>query len=251
MAQRAQTTFYPSTAPACLNIAAAPFCQTCNTSQNRNCCTSRTSYNGNTNEHDCSAVCNSCQNPCNTVQSYCRLGIQSITAHADTHAYPTYCEAKDEFIFRNWRATDVWNVIIDNLKTAYALGRLEHHGTAPTMTYAAGDPQNVTHVANSLVTAEKYNQIAAAINGFVGTGLATVQVNDVIRATHASNQHKEYDAAKFNTSVCDICNVSSQFTDCPCACDCDCACSCPCGCDCACNCNCSCTCTCSCGSQSD
>ena len=248
MAKRQQSTFYPSDAPSCLNIAAAPFCKKCNTSQNRDCCTSDTSKNGSTNEHTCSAVCNTCQNSCNTVQNYCgpSLGIQLIIQHADTGQYPAYCEQKDEFIFRNWRAKDVWNVIIDNLISAFTWGRLENHtDTNFPFEYAVPDPENSPHPANSLVTAAKYNQVAAMINAWVGTSLPTVQVGDVIRGTHAQLQHKNYDSAKFKTTVCDICNTSAQFTSCPCACDCSCACSCSCGCSCSCNCNCSCSCTCS------
>lgn len=250
MAQRTQTTFYPSTAPACLNIAASPFCKNCNTDQSRNCCTSSAGDNMATNYHTCDAICNSCQNDCNTVQNYCGadLNMQLIIDHADTGQYPTYCMVKDEFIFRNWTA-ERWNEIISNLQTAYALGRLQNHGTAPAMTDAAPDPKNETHIPNSLVTAEKYNQVAAAINGFVGTSLPTVAVGDVIRGTHAQLQKEHYEKAKFNTTVCDICNTSAQFTECPCTCDCDCACDCSCGCSCDCNCNCSCTCTCSCATS--
>lgn len=251
MAARTQTTFYPSNAPSCLNIAASGFCATCNTSQDRSCCTSTGSQNSGPNAHACASICNSCQNVCNSPQNYCAIGRQKITSHADTKPFPTFCMVTNEIIIKNWTAVN-WNTIIANLQTAYGLGRLKNQGNAPKMTDVVGSPppQSISqHPANSLVTAEKYNEIVAALKGFVGTSLSTVNVEDVIKGTHAKAQETNYNGANFSTSVCDICNSSPQFTSCPCSCDCSCACDCSCGCSCPCNCNCSCSCTCSCSSS--
>lgn len=256
MAARSQTTYYPSTATPGQTPETTPFCETCNSDESVKCCTSTSSYNGADETHDCDAVCNSCQNACDTVQNYCGTAInkQTIIQHADTHNYPSYCEAKDEFIFKNWTA-ERWNTIISNLQTAFILGWTQNHGSAPAMTDAVADPENSPHPANSLVTAKMYNEIAEAINKFMNTSLAKVKgvaddgIGDVIRGSHAVLQHQNYDKAKFNTTVCDICNTAAQFTSCPCACDCTCACSCSCGCSCPCNCNCSCSCTCACSSS--
>lgn len=247
----AQTTYYPPNAPACVNIAAGGFCETCNTSQNRSCCTSTSSRNGLSNLRTCAASCNSCQNVCNSCQAYCQIGRQSITSHGDVPAFPNFCVAQNEIIIKNWTAAN-WNKIIDNLREAWTVGRLRPHGSPPNAQKVGSDAPttgtSTSHVANSLVTAARYNEIVALINGLGGGSINIVAVNDVIKAAHAQAQRNGYNSSTFNSSVCDICNVSgAQITTCPCSCNCECDCSCACGCSCPCLCDCSCGCSCNCG----
>lgn len=141
--------------------------------------------------------------------------------------------------------------MIDKIDTAEQVGKTVKQGAGTTATRAAADPQNVTHVANSLVTAEKYNQQAQKINRFNVT-VAQVNKDDVIRGAQAKALVDQYNNARFNTTVCDICNAGKQTNptcncDCPCVCSCSCGCACPCQCACACVCGgCTCNCTCNC-----
>lgn len=244
----AQTTYYPSNAPSCVNIAAGGFCNACNTSQDHNCCTSSGATNGSTNIYPCGSVCNSCQNTCNSCQAYCQISRQTITQHGNVPPYPDFCVQQNEIIIKNWTAVN-WNKIIDNLKTAYTVGRKQPHGGPPTAQNVASDAAttgtSTIHVANSLVSAARYNEVVALINGLGGTQITAVAVGDVIKSAHAQAQKNGYNGSTFSTSVCDICNnTGAQITNCPCSCNCSCACSCSCGCTCPCSCSCSCGCSC-------
>jgi hypothetical protein len=55
--------------------------------------------------------------------------------------------AKNEIIYKNWTSTN-WNRIIANLQTAYKLGRLVNHGSAPAMSDKSKE---------DIVTATAYN----------------------------------------------------------------------------------------------
>jgi len=243
-----QTTFYPSNAPSCINIAAGGFCETCNTSQDHNCCTSTGSTNGSTDVWGCGAVCNSCQNVCNSCQAYCQIGLEGIIQHGDVPPFPNMCVAQNEIIIKQWTAAN-WNQIIANLKQAWENGRLKPHGPFPGAQNVASDAAttgaSTVHVANSLITAQRYNELVTIINGLGGLSINAVAVDDVIKAAHAQALQNGYNQSTFNGSVCDICNVSgAQITSCPCSCNCSCACSCSCGCSCPCSCSCSCGCSC-------
>lgn len=248
MAAKAQANCYPSQGLVTQNHTQKPVCTNCNAANpfvGTDCCTSTAGTNSTTNPAACSSYCNSvCNTVCNTVQAYCSIGVQYIRSHGDVGAHPAIsCTAKDEFIFRNWTAT-YWNSLIDKIDTAEQVGKTVKQGAGTTATRAAADPQNVTHVANSLVTAQKYNQQAQKISRFNVT-VAQVNKDDVIRGAQAKALVDQYNNARFNTNVCDVCNASGQ-TNPTCNCDCPCACSCSCGCACTCSgcsCNCSCNCT--------
>lgn len=237
-----QNTYYPPNAPPCVNIAAGGFCQTCNTSQDHSCCTSTTSRNNSTNVYPCGTVCNSCQNVCNSCQAYCQIGRQSTTSHGDVPPFPDFCVQQNEIIIKNWTAAN-WNKIIDNLREAWTVGKKRPHGSFPAVQKVASDAPttgtSTTHVNNSLVKADRYNELVTIINGLGGTQINRVAVGDVIKAAHAQALKNGYNGSTFNPSVCDICNVTgAQITACPCACNCACPCSCSCGCGCPCSCSC-------------
>lgn len=134
------------------------------------------------------------------------------------------------------------------MDTAETMGKTECQEFSVGMTYAAPDPCNNTHIPNSLVVAKKYNEVATKINRFhqnVATvvGHADNDIGDVIRGAHAAALVNSYNAATFNPTVCDVCNVSMENYP-----NCDCNCPCPCSCNCGCACPCSCSCGCSCSS---
>lgn len=249
MSARPQDVWYPPQAETTQDKDEQPVCTHCNVNDPHDngvgCCTSRSSSNGETDYAPCAVWCNSsCNTVCDSVQAYCSKGRQLITSHGTVGAYPPpACMAKDQFIFRNWTA-EYWNGLIDQLDTAEQMGETKPQGTGPVATPAAPDPCNDTHIPNSLVTAEKYNQVVAKLNRF-NLNIATVNVGDVIRGAHAVALHEGHASATFNTDVCDVCNVSGQTSP-KCDCWCGCACSCPCGCDCPCSCDCSCSCSCDC-----
>lgn len=231
MAAKSQGTCYPSQGLVTQDHTQQPVCTHCNAANPY----SNASCNNSTNYASCSSYCvSSCNTVCNTTQAYCSIGHELIQSHADVSTHPPIaCTVRDELIFRNWTAS-YWNSLIDKLDTAEVMGKTQTHGAGPNATYAAPDPCNqITHPANSLVTAEKYNQVATKINRF-HRSIATVNVGDVIRGLHAAALVSDYNAATFNTNVCDVCNTSGQTNptcncNCPCACGCSCTCSCSCG----------------------
>lgn len=121
--------------------------------------------------------------------------------------------AKDEFIFREW-TSEWWNDYQDDLLTADKMGKKVSQSAG--VSFAARttpDPTNVPHPANSLVTAQKYNEMVTALSKFSSTiskvkGAAEVGCEnaDVIRASHAVALKTGYNNAKFKSTVCDICN---------------------------------------------
>lgn len=196
----------------------------------------------------CSNYCNTgCNTICITAQTFCNLGVETVVDHADvTPKTLNGCWQKDEFIFRNWTAS-FWNTLIKSITDAAKLGVVQNQGTPPGATQAVADPCNNTHPANSLVTAEKYNQQVARINFFnksLSTVIGAAQVGcenaDVIRGTHAMALKNGYETMKFNKNVCDVCNVPEQNRN-SCNCSCTCSCACQCGCDCDCDCDCGCS----------
>lgn len=220
-------TYYPSC------ITDSQICNKCYASES---CQNCTDGSGN---HPCSAYCNSgCNTICISEQTFCALGVEVTIDHADVKPYPQGCWEKDQFIFRNWTA-EMWNNVLGWIDDTAKLGVEQNQGTPPGHTKVNPDPDNVTHVENSLVTAEKYNQMVAKIN-FFNQSLATVKQGDVIRGTHAMALKDGYEDKTFNQDVCDVCNVPDQNRN---SCNCSCVCSCSCSCNCTCSCPCYCGCT--------
>lgn len=215
-------------AGSCRNVNASPFCTNCNTNQSAPDCRQ-------------SDPCPSCNTKCTSCQAYCQLGYQLIESHGTVKDYKDpSCMAKDEFIFRNWTA-QYWNTLQTMLLTADKMGLSSPHNAGVSFPNgpAAPDPTNSLHPQNSLITAQKYNDVAVALGKFSSSisqvvGVSQNGVGDVIRGTHAVAISRGYHNAKFKTSVCDICNASGyQHAGCSCNSACNCYCSCSCGCDCA------------------
>ena len=241
MSARSQGTCYPSAGLVTQNGARSPVCTVCNADSGH----VQPDCNDSNNSTACGS-CVACNTICVQIQAYCNINHENINNHADVGKYNATCEVKDEFIFRNWRSA-WWNDLQDDLLTADIVGKTKNQGAGFSMTPTAPDPENAPHPLNSLVTAAKYNEIVAGINAF-NTSINSVKTGDVIRAAHAIAFHTGFDAAKFDTDVCDVCNaaVESHFNctcNCTCSCSCSCTCSCGCGCSCSCSCGCSCSCT--------
>ena len=207
----------------CGNVNASPFCTNCNTNQSASSC-------------KMSDPCPACNTKCTSCQAYCQLGIQLIQNHGTVSDYvDPGCMVKDEFIFRNWTA-DYWNTLQDMLLTADKMGESSPHagGVSFPNGRAVPDPENAPHPQGSLVTAAKYNDVAAALGIFSSNIDTVVKDDDVIRGAHALAISSAYKSAKFKTTVCDICNGGGyQHAACSCNSACNCYCSCSCGCSCS------------------
>lgn len=257
MAARTQVNCYPSQALAVQDSWLPGICTVCNatTMQRIGNCNSNSAQTSQLSCATCNTVCQA------TKQAYCSIDHENIEDHEDVGKYtsktPHQCEAKDEFIFRNWTA-DWWNELQDSYLTADKVGKTKAQDSGVSFSdgQAKPDPTNVPHPQGSLVTAKKYNEISDAVSKF-RTSLAKVKGSaevgcenaDVIRASHAVALRTSYQAAKFKTDVCDCCNTKVQWSV---HCSCNCSCSCTCNCSCQCGCGCSdrssgCGCTCSCG----
>lgn len=213
--------------PSC--ISDSQICNNCYASQS---CTNCGSSNS---PHSCSSFCNSgCNTICNSSQAFCSIGIENINSHSDVPKYTPVCQVKDEIIIRNWTAV-YWNSIRTRLLKASTLGAKQPQGAPPAFTNAAASPppQLVAHPPESLITAEKYNQVVDNLNHF-GAALTKVAKEDVIKAAHSVALNTGNTNAKFKSNVCDVCNAGSENRN-----NCNCACQCSCGCDCGCGCNCS------------
>lgn len=205
-------------AGSCQNVNASPFCTKCNTNESQTWC-----YQ--------SDPCPECNTKCTSCQAYCQLGYQLIRNHGTVCDYKDpKCMAKDEFIFENWTA-DYWNTALqDMLLTADKMGEKQSQNAGVSFPYgrAQPDPKNETHIPNSLITADMYNDIVNALAKF-SSSIPRVAKEDVIRGAHALALSTGYKAAVFKTSVCDICNGAGyQHAGCSCnsACNCYCSCSC-------------------------
>lgn len=248
-----QRNFYPSAAASCFNISSSPMCTRCNVAAPHDPgsgCTSDYQRNTSGRGVSCSAYCNSsCNTICNSSQAYCSIGRQSITSHGDIGSAPQPggSTATDQLIHKAWTA-QYWNSLIDKLNAAEGLGRQSRQGSSGSATKVSADPTNSTHPSNSLITAEKYNQIRQKFAGF-SASYPAVNAGDVIKSSHAEAMKTAFQRARFKTSVCDICNAGMQHAgscgcNCSCSCDCNCGCSCPCDCSCDCSCDCNCGCSC-------
>lgn len=224
MPARPQATCYPSQGLVTQNGANAPVCTICNSNSPHvqpNC-------SGSSNSTACGA-CVACNTVCVDQQAYCLISRENINTHGDVGTYTNICMAQNEIIIKQWTAA-WWNDLQDDLLTANTVGKTQSQGASLTMTPAVASPppQNAAHPANSLITAEKYNQIIRGLNAFNQTINEATQ-NDPIKAARALAFQTGFNAARFNSGVCDVCNASAQsHFNCSCNCTCSCECSCPC-----------------------
>ncbi|MBE6148312.1 MAG: hypothetical protein E7167_02190 [Firmicutes bacterium] len=171
-----------------------------------------------------STYCGNCNVQCNTSQSFCSIGIQNISSHGNVGSFSGFGATSDNLIFEKWTASK-WNELQQLYEIANGLGIKQNQGASFSFTRAAADPCNNTHPANSLITAEKYNEFSTAAEKF-GSYIPTVTggpSGTVITAGHSTNLENGFSNAKFNTSVCDICNAGTEHN---------------CGYNCSCNYNC-------------
>lgn len=202
----------------------------------------------------CSTYCNiNCNNECESSQRYCDIGYQSIVKHGDVGSYPGTTIQKDDFIHEKWSAS-YWNSLIDKIEMAESVGKKVSHGSAGSVTAGIGYPY--------FQTADLYNQVNTKLTNFRDASYSKVQVDQLITATVANAIQTAYTNAKFNASVCDVCNATGSQSVQECLCNCptcsvcsscpscptcsscpSCACSCACS-SCSCNCS-SCSCNCS------
>lgn len=146
---------------------------------------------------------------------------------------------KDDIIYQKWTA-DYWNSLIKKINTAENVGRIVSQGSGGSISAAIGN--------QAPYTADLYNQVRDKICHF-NTSYSKVNKEDLITAAVANAIGTAYNSAKFNSSVCDVCNSDQTMRggcgcNCSCACSCSCGCSCPCSCPCPCNCGCSNPCSC-------
>lgn len=224
-------------------------CNKCNTAQNpANACTSSSTKNSSNNKKECSYYCNTgCNTTCVSIQNLCAVNSQYIKSYvgnfpiSSIKGYADSGYGNEDIIKEKWTAND-WNSAISQLKEAENIGGLVTQGTGPSANTVSPD---------EVIKATTFNNLRNKIYHFVvDTSCSTVQADiDVITAAKANALRSAYQDAKFNTSVCDICNAAGNQNsgNASCGCNCTCACSCSCGCSCTCGCSCSVCGGCSCG----
>lgn len=156
------------------------------------------------------------------------MGIQYISTHGDVGPFSGFGVATDNLIFKKWTASK-WNELQKLYETANSLGLKSSQNGNFSFTRAQADPCNNLHPANSLITAEKYNQFSSAAKAFSAiiptvSGVTDTNPGTVIEKKHSDALETGFSNSKFKTSVCDICNVGTQHN---------------CGYNCQCNYNCS------------
>lgn len=227
-------------------------CQLCNTVQSfPSCCTSSSSKNTTGSlEQKCDVYCNaSCNSLCNSSQTICGLHSQYIKNHPDvgpwpgldrdvractaTTENPDYQGERGDLISEVW-SREFWNSLIKQLNSAETVGRMQKQGKRASAQTAA---------ENGPITLNHYNGLRDKICNF-NTSYNKAAPHELITAAKANAMRNAYNAATFNSSVCDVCNSGDQSIHAGCSCNCSCACDCACGCDCPCSCSCSCSCQC-------
>ena len=226
-------TYYPS----CLSQ--SEYCELCDTAQDPGSACTGGGRNTTENKSDCSAFCNSgCNSECNEPQTVCVKMGQYIKDHADVGAYNGSTVKAEDFIHEKW-TVDYWNTLIKKINTAEGVGLESPHGSAGSVT---------APIANDKpYTASLYNQVNTKLCNF-NVSYNKVKAEDIITVSIANAIGTAYNSAKFNSSVCDMCNTDQTLRG-GCGCNCSCSCSCNCGCGCNCSCNCNCTKPCSCASN--
>ena len=215
-------------------------CNKCNTIQNSaDACTSSSSTNNRSNKKGCSYYCNTgCNTTCVSIQNLCSVNSQYIKSYvgnfpiSSIKGYADSGYGKEDIIKNKWTA-DNWNLAISQLEKAENIGGLVTQGAGPSAN---------TVSPNEVIKATTFNNLRNKIYHFVvGTSCSTVKglstnnqpsEADVITAAKANALRSAYQNAKFNTSVCDICNAAGNQNsgNASCGCNCTCACSCSCGC---------------------
>jgi hypothetical protein len=198
-------------------------CVTCYTGQAS--CTK--SQGCQTQAAPCASNCNT---KCLTAQTYCNIGYQSISSHGDVGSFSGFKAPEKGLIFKSWTA-EKWNLLQKKFEAAMDVGQKVSQGVEVSFTRAAADPDNKDHPDNSLITADKYNEFVAAINGFGGKLDEVVAKKTPIMLSHSTDLDNGFTNAKFKTTVCDLCNAGKQYS---------CTYNCSCNYQCSCNHHCSC-----------
>lgn len=189
----------------------------------------------------CSVYCDAqCNSDCETAQSFCSVDYQLIRKHPDVGDYPMK-EANQNvtYIDELWTVAN-FSKLIARLDGAEKAGYKQTQGAS----YNVDKP-----VSGTNITADFYNDIRKKIINF-NVDYPSVKSGDIITAESANAIKEAYEAAKFNTNVCDICNTAEYYhPGCGCNCSCSCSCGCSCSCDCSCDCPCDCDNPCSCSSN--
>lgn len=217
----------------------AGICSSCYASQSCTTCSDANSPQA------CSAYCNTgCNTVCVAIQNFCSIGIESVYDHSDVGNQTFPCLAENEIIIKQWTAI-WWNSYLDRLDSIYNIpgnnsgegAKQPNPGINRVRAVASPPPQTAAHPANSLITADKYNQIAGTLRN-VNAAVDDVAQNDVIKHEIAEALQSGWENATWNSEVCDICNAAANqnANNCNCSCNCTCPCSCPCLCPCSCPC---------------
>lgn len=181
----------------------------------------------------CQGGCNACQAPCNTRQDHCTLNKQSAAQNGMSFTWAN-CDAQNQLIHECWTAAE-WIRLQNLIRQFFNLGANVpgysfpvQGGTGPggqTGNTAAGGaptfttpvsmgtplPAGQTNPANSLVTANIYNEIVNQIARLgTGSGASTVSGNqngdgDVIMSHHATDLEALFLSWRLPNTVCDRC----------------------------------------------
>ena len=209
----AQTKFYPASSVS--NI-----CTSCYSSGQSSSCKPKNGSSQN------STYCGSCNTSCNTSQAYCSIGYQLISSHGDVGSFSGFNVSKDDIIFKKW-THEKWNQLQNKYKIAGSVGK----------TFSQGSPSFTQVDTNDIITADLYNEFYTAAQNFNASSyISKVEKNNVIKESHSTALENSFSHSKFNSSVCDICNVGRQHN---CGYNCNCNYNCNHNCDYNCSYNCS------------
>lgn len=166
------------------------------------------------NSQNSSKACGTCNVICNSSQAYCNISKESISSHEDVGSFSGFnVSSTTDIICEKWTVSK-WNELQDKYLTANNMGYTESQGEDIEFTRA---------VSKEPYTAASYNEFVSAASKF-NSSISSVDVNDIIRVAHSTALETGFSKGKFDSSVCDICNVGGQHS---------------CGYNCSCNYNCS------------
>ena len=178
------------------------YCDTCQSCNSCNACMGCVSCQG----CDACQGCDKCMVTCDTMQALCVINSQSAPDYTGSVSWPT-SPANKETIAKVWTAS-AWNQIKAIVDQLYGTG-----GSCSNSGESWGGSGFPSVSKDQIITADIYNQAAAALNRIPGgstvptvTGGGTT--GDIIRSYHAQAIVDHLNGATIDYLACDQCNTA-------------------------------------------
>lgn len=194
--------------PASYQSYCGQWCSNCNVDcQNLNTCQSCNSC------ESCNSSCNAGAGACNTIQAFCSIGGQSVGGFSFGS-----CVSSDQFI----DIDSSWNGLLSYINAAYAKGSSSLSNGAQSGSGVSGSGnagssglpnidtsfKNTDSQKKGFITANMFNQIAAALGGLGSSGPNTsVKSNDIIYGSYFEQLETYANILQYQTTQCDNCNA--------------------------------------------